>query len=64
MIQNLEKNIHAILAQSDFNTNVCLKIKKAYLKDRLSHLIKIIVKNQKANMRAILATYSEKLEDI
>jgi hypothetical protein len=64
VIQNLEKKIHAISAQSNFNTNVYLKIEEAYLEDRLFHLIKIVVKNQKANMRATFATYSEKLEDI
>ena len=64
MIKGLEKDIQTITTNPDFDTNNKLRAEEAYLENKLSHLIKTIAKNQKADMKAALAENGEKLGGI
>jgi exonuclease III len=64
MIKCLEKDIKTITSDPDFDTNDKLRAEEAYLENKLSHLIKVIARNQKANMKAELAENDERLGGI
>ena len=64
MIKNLERDIKDITAKPDFDENNHLRVEEAYLENKLTHLIKILAKNEKAEMKASLAAHGEKLGGI
>ena len=64
MIKNLEKDIKTITANPEFDTNNDLRAEEAYLENKLAHLLKVLAKNQKADMKANLAAHGEKLGGI
>ena len=64
MIKNLEKDIKTVTSNPDFDTRDDLRAEEAYLENKLSHLLKMAAKNQKADLRANLATHGEKLGGI
>src|SRR6267154_3434507 len=64
MVNNLEKDIKTISANPNFDNDNCLRTEEVYLENKLVHLLKVLAKNEKANMRAALATHGEKLGGI
>ena len=64
MIKNLEKDIKTVTSNPNFDTNDDLRAEEAFLENKLSHILKIAAKNQKADLRANLANHGEKLGGI
>lgn len=64
MIKNLEKDIKIISANPNFDIDDHLRTEEAYLESKLAHLLKVVAKNQKADMKATLATHGERLGGI
>jgi ribonuclease HI len=64
MIKRLEKDIKTIASDPDFDTNDKLRAEEAYLENKLSHLTKVVARNQKADTKAALAENGEKLGGI
>ena len=53
-----------ITANPEFDTNNDLRAEEAYLENKLAHLLKVLAKNQKADMKANLAAHGKKLGGI
>ena len=64
MIKNLKRDIQAIAANPNFNEDDNLRTEEAYLEKKLAHLLKVVARNEKADMKANLATHGEKLGGI
>ena len=64
MIRNLETDIKALTSNPNFDESDNLRAEEAYLESKLSHLLKVVARNQKADMRANLATHGERLGGI
>jgi hypothetical protein len=64
MIKNLKRDIQAIAASPNFNEDDNLRTEEAYLEKKLAHLLKVVARNEKADMKANLATHREKLGGI
>jgi ribonuclease HI len=64
MQKNLEKDIKNITANPNFDTDDNLKAEEAYLESKLSHIIKVLARNEKSDLKAALASHGEKLGGI
>lgn len=60
----IEKDLHALRASPDYDTNNAARTNAAFLTSELEHLAKIKVKNQRNRLRANLANHGERLGGI